>query len=258
VIAGSWLERVDASRLDVDLVHLETVGAVVAGAAIAEPAGRKPLDLLPLEVVVERKQARAARFIGAGAVVALVALGGLGALRFLQVRKAEQAVGSLQGAITSVKEKIPLYDKVQQQDEAIFADSAIGLPLVSHEVYWPGVLDALAKYTPSSVSATGFSGTATVAPSAVTTAAATGASSAVSPELPAATDTLGTVGLSFTGTQYPSFKRWFDAMVASKRFEIVTYSGVTSSGTGVSFTAQLAITGLIHTDRLSKFELAKP
>lgn len=261
VTVGSWLDSVDSGRLELDRLHLDTVGAVVCGAATPEPAGRKPLDLLPPEVVTDRRRVRMEQRIQVAAVVMLLALVGFGALRFLQVRNAETGVGNLKGTIAFLQKKIPSYDRVQQQDNAIFADSRIGLPLVSREVNWPAVFTALAHYTPTSVSASSFSGTATVSPTAVTTSstAAAGAvpGSALPTTLPAATDTVGTVNLSFSGPQYPSFKQWFDAMVASKHFEIVQYSGVTSSTSGVAFTAQLAVTGVIHTDRLSEFEVPK-
>lgn len=263
VQTGSWLEEVETARLEVDRLHLDTVGAVVAGAALPEPAGHRALDLLPPEVVAGRRAQRASRRIAAAAVLVALALAATGVLRYLEVRNAEVGVGNLRGAIAFLERKIPRYDKVQQQDEAIFADSRTGLPLVSHEVNWPAVLAALARYTPPSVSVSGFSGTTTVAPTAATSAATGGAPSSAaagpsSSELPAPGATVGSVSLSFAGDQYPSFQQWFDAMVASKRFAIVQFSGVTSSGKGVSFSAQLAITGLIHTDRLAEFEVPKP
>ncbi|MDA8291337.1 MAG: type IV pilus assembly protein PilM [Actinomycetota bacterium] len=256
VTTGSWLENVDTGRLGVDRIHLDTVGAVAAGAAMTEPSGRKALDLLPPEVLVERRRARTTRAIQSAAVVLVVALVAGGALRFLQVRNAEHGVGNIQGEISYLERQLPAYDKVQQQDNAILTDSHIGMPIVSHEVNWPAVLAALARYTPSSVSASGFSGSTTVAPTAATSVT-TGHPVAPPSALPAATDTVGTVNLSFSAPQYPSFKEWFDAMVASASFEIVQYSGVSSSGHGVDFTAQLAVTGRIHTDRLAEFEVPK-
>ena len=257
VTTGSWLEHVDMGRVKLDRMHVDTVGAVAAGAAVPEPAGRKALDLLPPEVLVERRRARATRLIETAAALAAVALLAGGGLRFLEVRNAEHGVGDLKGAIAYLQKKLPAYDRVQQQDNAIFTDSRIGLPIVSHEVNWPAVLSALSEYTPASVSASGFSGTTAVAPTAATSATTSGQVAGPSPGLPAPTDTVGTVGLAFTAPQYPSFKEWFDAMVASRRFEIVQYSGVSSSGHGVSFSAQLAVTGMIHTDRLAEFQVPK-
>lgn len=255
VVLGSWLGRVEVGRLELEREYVDIVGAVACGAAMPEPAGRKPLDLIPPEIGLERRRVRAARRIEAAAVVVLVGLVGLGGLRFMQVRNAEHGLGSLKGTIAFLEHRLPQYDTVQQQHAAILADSAMSMPLVSHEVNWPAVIAALAQYTPASVSAGGFTGSSTVAPSAVTTAATAGAPSTSSPALPAATDTVGTVNLTLDGKQFPSFKTWFDAMVNSKRFDIVQYSGVTSSGKGISFTAELAITGLLHTDRLAQFEV---
>jgi type IV pilus assembly protein PilM len=260
VVMASWLDRIDTGRIDADRHHLESVGAVAFGIAIPESSGRKPLDLMPKEILLERKRARATRLIQAAAVVLVLALGGLGAMRFLQVRKAEKGVGSLNSSIAFLRVQIPKYNKVQQQDTEIVADSNIGLPLVSHEVNWPAVFAALAKYTPNTVSASGFSGSSSVLPSAVTTAVTGGAAAAGSPDaLPPSTETLGTISLSFTGNQYPSFKQWFDELTGSQHFEIVSYSGVSSStNSGVSFNAELAITAAIHTSRLSEFEVPKP
>lgn len=256
VTTGSWLERVDTGRLSFDRVRADTVGAVAAGAAMTEPAGRKALDLLPPEVLVERKRARTTRSIQSAAAVVVLALLAGGALRFLQVRSAEHGVGNIKGEISYLEKQLPAYDKVQQQDDAIFTDSRIGLPIVSHEVNWPAVLAALARYTPASVSASGFTGSTAVAPTAATSAT-TGHAVAPPSALPTPSETVGTVSLSYSAPQYPSFKSWFDAMVASGRFEIVQYSGVSSSGHGVDFSAQLAVTGAIHTDRLGEFEVPK-
>jgi len=63
--------------------------------------------------------------------------------------------------------------------------------------------------------------------------------------------------LTFTGNGYPAFQQWFNAMSDSGVFQIIQYSGVSSASSSVQFTAQLGITGTIHTSRLSEFQEPK-
>ncbi|MCU1493071.1 MAG: type pilus assembly protein PilM [Acidimicrobiaceae bacterium] len=269
VVAGDWLERIDTDRIEVDRDLLRATGAVVVGLTLPEPAGRKVLDLVPPETVVARRQRRVERWVVAAAVVTVLGLVVGGAIRYVQVHQAEIGVGSLDGEIAVLQGQIPHFDTVARQNAAISADQTLGQPLVSHEVDWPGVLAALVKYTPPKVGATGFSGTVSVPAAAATTTAATSAAAQASPSLPSPTSTLGTVSLSLSAPGFPSFKQWFDAMLGSGRFVIDQYSGVTngasvpggaatSSGAGISFSAQLGITGATYTQRLGEFEVSAP
>ncbi len=256
VVAGNCLARVDASGIDSERPWLASTGSVVLGLALEEPAGRKVLDLIPPETLRLRHQRRIERSVGLAASVAVLALVAGAGLRYLQVYNAEHDVGSLKGSIALLQSEIPRYDAVAKADAAISSDQGLGQPLVSQEVNWPAVLQDLARYTPYGVGASGFSGTVAV-PAAATTTGTALASAAPSPALPSPTATIGNVSLSFSGQGYPSFQQWFDAMLGSKRFEIEQYSGVTSGGasSGISFSAQLGVTGLIHTARLGEFEV---
>ena len=268
VSSGNCVERLDTGKVDVDLLRLASTGAVVLGLALAEPGGRKALDLVPPETVARQRTRQAERWIGVAAGVVVLGLVAGGALRYLQVHKAETGVENLDGSIAILNREIPRYDLVARQNAAISSDEALAQPLVSHEVNWPGVLSALVAYTPFQVAATGFSGSVVVPPASTTSATTTaGARTAPPSALPSPSATIGTVNLSFQAPGFPSFQQWFDAMVGSKRFVIEQYSGVTNSapatsvkgganGSGIAFSAQLGITGAIHTGRLHEFEVS--
>jgi type IV pilus assembly protein PilM len=268
VSSGNCLERLDTGKVDVDLLRLASTGAVVLGLALPEPHGRKALDLVPPETVARQKMRQVERWIGVAAGVVVLGLVAGGALRYLQVRQAETGVGNLEGSIAVLNREIPRYDLVARQNTAISTDEALAQPLVSHEVNWPGVLSALVAYTPFQVGATGFSGSVVVPPASTTSAATGGAPAAPPSSLPSPSATIGTVNLSFQAPGFPSFQQWFDAMVGSKRFLIEQYSGVTNSApaatskgggsnsSGIAFSAQLGITGAIHTGRLHEFEVS--
>lgn len=256
---ASCLARVHGDQLGSELAGggaLDDIAAVAIGLALPEPAGTKRLDLLPVDFIVGRRLRRDARAIAAAAGVVVLALLAGGVLRFLQVHNAEQGIGSSRATITYLQAQIPKYDKVSQQHAALVADRALALPLVSYEVNWPAVLADLRRYTPKSISTSGFSGSAT--PAVATTSAQTG--TAAVPDLlalPPSSDVLGTISLSYTGSQYPDFQAWFDAMTGSKRFQVLQFSGVTSTGSSITFSAQLNITGAIQTSRFAEYDFPK-
>lgn len=270
VTSGSSVDRIDTGRIDVDLMRVAATGAVVLGLALPEPGGRKALDLVPPEAVARRRMQRTERWIGAAAGVVVLGLVAGGAFRYLQVHRAEAGVGSLDGSIAVLNREIPRYDQVARQNTAISTDQSLAQPLVSHEVNWPGVISSLVAYTPFQIGATGFSGSVVVPPASTTAATTTAgkAATALPSALPSPSSTIGTVNLSFQAPGFPSFQQWFDAMAGSKRFLIEQYSGVTNSASpsgarggggnssGIAFSAQLGITGAIHTGRLHEFEVS--
>jgi hypothetical protein len=79
-----------------------------------------------------------------------------------------------------------------------------------------------------------------------------------SPSLPARSQVIGSIALSLSAARYPQFQSWFDAIEASRGFRIVQYSGLTGSSSGVSFSAELDVTGAEHSSRLSQFEEIRP
>ncbi|HUZ22061.1 MAG TPA: type IV pilus assembly protein PilM [Acidimicrobiales bacterium] len=251
VEAGHCFERIHAGVLREHATAVDRVAAVAVGMALNEPTGLKRIDLLPPEILARRRIRRNERMILTAAAMVALILAGLGVLRFVQVRSAEHDAGLLQASIATLQRDIPKYNQVAQQHQAILADESLAMPLVSHEVNWPAVLVALRAHTPSSVSASGFSGSA-AAPVVTSTSAATGSPTSAAPTQ------IGTLNLNLSGNGYPSFQQWFNAMLKSGAFQIVQYSGISSTSNAVHFTAELGITGAIRTDRLSVFEEAKP
>jgi len=247
---GHCFERIHAGVLRERAAALDPVAAVAVGMALNESTGHKRIDLLPPEILTRRRLRRVERSILAGAAAVTVILAGVGALRFVQVRSAEHDAASLQASIATLQRDIPKYNEVARQHQTILADEDLAVPIVSHEVNWPAVLEALRAHTPASVSASGFSGTAT-APAVTSTSVVTGAQTSGS------SAEIGTVTLNLAGNGYPSFQQWFNAMVGSGAFQIVQYSGVSSTSSTVHFTTELGITGAIRTNRLYVFKEAK-
>ena len=66
-------------------------------------------------------------------------------------------MASLQVQIASINPYFPKYDKIQQERSEILGLAAISNPIVTDEVYWPGVLTALTRDTPTGGTITSFS-----------------------------------------------------------------------------------------------------
>lgn len=275
VVHRSCLETLGKVRVAADPALVGSRGAVAVGLALAEPGPKGAAGLLPPEVISLRRRQRLERMVLAGIGVVVLAAGAGGAARYLQVRRAQQGLSSLTTSIGVLERDLPAYDKAQALEQAALADEQLAQPLVSHEVAWPAVLQALVNFTPpqvSTISLTGAAGTSpgtpvagaggtatTTAAAAATTPAGAGLSSPSAPaSLPGAGLVLGTVNLSLSSADYPGFQAWFDSMDSSRDFQVVQYSGLTSSSTTVDFTAQLDLTGLLHSTRLQRFEGFRP
>ena len=160
VVQGSALSRIDCSRLNVpaeEIARLDSAVSVVVGLALPGAKDVKELDLLPPEVILRRKRKRVERAVVLVGIVLVVAMAALGVLRFLKVHNAENQVAGLQRQIAYLKTQIPKYDKVQQERAEILGLAAISNPIVQDEVYWPGVITALAHATPAGGTVTSFS-----------------------------------------------------------------------------------------------------
>ena len=148
VLQGNALNRIDCSRLNLpaqELARLDTAVSVVVGLALPGPKDVKELDLLPPEVVLERKRKQLERAVMVAGIVLVLVMVGLGVQRFLKVHSAENQVASLQ----STDRQHPDPDSEVRQDPAgTIRDPgprAISNPIVTDEVYWPGVLTALTQ-----------------------------------------------------------------------------------------------------------------
>ena len=97
-----------------EIARLDSAVAVVVGLALPGSKDVKELDLLPPEVLLGRQRKQLERSIILVGVVLVVAMAGLGVLRFLKVHNAENQVAGLQRQIAYIRTQIPKYDKVQQ------------------------------------------------------------------------------------------------------------------------------------------------
>jgi len=253
VVQGSALSRVDCSRLHLppeEIGRLDSAVAVVVGLALPSLKDVKELDLLPPEVILGRKRKRLERaVIGVGVFLVLV-MAGLGVQRFLKVHNAENQVASLQVQITSLRAQIPKYDKVEQERALILNLAAISNPIVTNEVYWPGVIHSLASATPSGGTISSFSGN--TVPRA-TTSTATAAAQPLSP----AETQIASVNISLgSPTGYTYFRSWYYSVNGSGKLTVNAFSGITQVGTKqVSFTATVGVTAEVTSIRASEFKV---
>lgn len=271
VSAGRVLELIDTSGLKLseeERARRDPDLATVIGLALPEPPGTKPLDLLPPEIAAARRQRRLERNVLAVAVLVVVVLLGLGALRFTKVRQAEGQVSALQQNAQIMQGDITREEGHAKTYDAITADEGVVSPILENEVDWPAVLSDLAQATPPGGVVTSVSGSyvAPAAPSPPASSAGTGGATTTTTTLPAPgvsaseaereTVTIAdlNVGIS-TNEGYPYFRTWLQAMSTSSRFRYLSFSGLSAKGNTVSWTAQLAVLGTIESNRITRFEV---
>jgi type IV pilus assembly protein PilM len=258
VYAGSCLARLDCSHLersDEQLAQLDPLVAVVVGLALPDPTGGKRIDLMPPEIALLQRKHQVQRMVFSVAAAILLVLIGLGALRYVDVTRAQSAVAAAQQSVDSLTTAIAADDHVAAEHAAIIRDEALVRPILSDEVNWPLVFHDLRATTPSGISTTNFSG---VASTPTTSTATTSAPS--TPVLPSDLTPIGTISIDLTGQQLPQFKEWLDAFSASKDFSVATFSPishVTTPSSQITFSATLAVTGAVRTNRLREFEVPR-
>jgi type IV pilus assembly protein PilM len=250
VVQGSALSRVDCSRLHLpaqEIDRLDAAVAVVVGLALPGSKDVKELDLLPPEVVLGRKRKRLERACVIVGIIIVLAMAGLGVLRYLKVHNAENQVASLQVQITSLRIQIPRYDKVEQERALILSLQTISTPIVTNEVYWPGVITALAKATPAGGTIGSF--TASTVPPSVPTAGA--------PALTPSEIQTATVNISLTSpTGYTYFRSWYYSVNGSGKLTVNAFSGITQVATKhVTFTSTVGVTAEVTSPRANEFKV---
>jgi type IV pilus assembly protein PilM len=255
VVQGSALSRVDCSRLHLpaqEIDRLDSVVAVVVGLALPGLKDVKELDLLPPEVILGRKRKQLERAAIVVGIVLVLVMAGLGVLRFLKVHNAENQVASLQVQITGLRVQIPKYDKVQQEHALILDLAAISNPIVMDEVYWPGVIGALGKATPTGGIISSFSGNA-VARAATTTPVAG------EPVLTPAETQIASVNISLASpTGYSYFRSWYYSISGSGKLTVNAFSGISQVATKqVSFTSTVGVTAEVTSIRADEFKVPK-
>ena len=250
VVQGSALSRVDCSRLHLpaqEIDRLDAAVAVVVGLALPGSKDVKELDLLPPEVVLGRKRKRLERACVIVGIIIVLAMAGLGVLRYLKVHNAENQVASLQVQITNLRIQIPRYDKVEQERALILSLQTISTPIVTNEVYWPGVITALAKATPTGGTIASF--TASTVPPSVPTAGA--------PALTPSEIQTATVNISLTSpTGYTYFRSWYYSINGSGKLTVNAFSGITQVATKhVTFTSTVGVTAEVTSPRANEFKV---
>jgi type IV pilus assembly protein PilM len=254
VVQGSVLNRIDCSRLHLppeEIARLDPAVAVVVGLALPGPKDVKELDLLPPEVVLGRKRERLERSVVLVGLVLVVAMVGLGALRFLKVHNAENNVASLQGQITGINAQIPRYNKVQQEHSIILNLAAISNPIVNEEVYWPGVLAALTSATPPGGVISSFAAGAVPRPAAATP-------TSTAPVAPSATQ-IASLSLSLSAESgYPYFRSWYYSINGSGTLTVNGFTGISQVATRqIGYSATVGVTAEVTSPRAKEFQVPR-
>jgi type IV pilus assembly protein PilM len=254
VVQGSVLNRIDCSRLHLapeEIARLDPAVAVVVGLALPGPKDVKELDLLPPEVVLGRQRERLERSVVLVGLVIVIAMVGLGALRFLKVHNAENNVASLQEQITGINAQIPRYNKVQQEHSTILNLAAISSPIVGNEVYWPGVLAALTSATPPGGVIGSFSATAVPRPTAATP-------TSTAPVAPSAVQ-IASLSIALQALRgYPYFRSWYYSIDGSGSLTVNGFTGISQVATRqIGYSATVGVTAEVTSPRAKEFQVPR-
>jgi type IV pilus assembly protein PilM len=268
VVLGNALQRVDASALKLEAEQvsaLESTGATMIGLALPDRPGMKPLDLLPPEILVERRRRKTERAVMIAAAAVFVLLAGLGALKFLQVHNAEGTVSSLRQGLARVRSQLAQKSEGASTYGKITADEASVSPILKGEVNWPAVLFDLGKVTPPGGVVTSVTGQSAAQVTPGSTSSTTGTSSSSSPSgatsASASTSPKNTeiadLNISVATNQgFSYFKTWLHAFETSTKFRAIQFSGLNhTTGNTVTWTAELAVLGTIQSGRIGQFEV---
>ena len=223
VRAGSPMERLDATKLDLSPEQTAEVGPVLAspiGLALPEPdKAVQKFTRLPPEVAAKARMKRIQdrTLVGSVAVLALLVL--FGGWKFLQVHNEQNTVNGLQANIATLNAQVPKYDLVVAANDAYTKGLARRASVLNAAVDWPVALSNLISITPSGAQVQSFNGNQVVAVSGSTSSSASSAASSA-----AASGThsaaIGTIGLNVTGPG-PSLsisEAWINAVSASQFF----------------------------------------
>jgi type IV pilus assembly protein PilM len=265
VVIGSALARLDTGALNLgpdDIMRRDALVATVIGLALPDPPGVKSLDLLPPEILVARRERRIERGVLAVAAIVVVALVGLGVLRFLEVHNAENGEAANKAQIAALQGRITQKNRAAREYTAIKADSSAVVPILSTEVYWPAVVADLGKTMPAGGVVTAFSGSyqapAPVTSTATSPGAATTTTVPIAEQTPAERENvvIATINVSIATTAGPNYvQSWFQTFLTSPEFRIVSTSPLQHANKVTTWNATLDVLGTIESNRIGKFEV---
>jgi type IV pilus assembly protein PilM len=260
----SPLTRLDLSKIDLDpeqAASIEPVLATPIGLALPEPnPSVKKFNLVPPEVTQRAFERGVARKAFTAAAVLVLLLVGVSALRFLQVRSAQNGVGNLHGAVADLNAQIPRYDKVVAINNELRVSTSQVSQLAATAVDWSAVVSQLGSRIPAGLSVNTFSGTGgtTAAAGASAAGATSTAASATTPGAAPVAGAIGSLSVGLAGN-FPSsahfdpVAQWIDNLTASSMFSPPGVSAVANTPSGadttVTFTSTLY---LLPTSNLTK------
>jgi type IV pilus assembly protein PilM len=243
---ASPLSRVDMSGLPLSPEQAADVDGVVAaaiGLALPDPGGRS-FNLLPESARTRAVQKRVHKYLVRAAVVVVVLIVGLTALRYLQVNGAQGRLNTIDAQNATIRNvEIPKYDKALVLRDQVVKQSAQVLPTLDKEVDWLVVLNQIGQYIPSSATL-----------SSVTLAAAS------APGQPAAAPTttsasIGTITTTVVAKVLTDVTIWGQSMAKSPIFNNVDLSSGVSHSSSTNFSATLNILNGARSQRIAEFSV---
>jgi hypothetical protein len=246
----SPLARLDLSKIDLDpdqAASIEPVLATPIGLALPEPnPSVKKFNLVPPEVTQRAFERGVARKAFAGAAVVVLLLVGVSALRFLQVRSAQNGVSNLHTAVADLNAQIPRYDKVVAINNELRVAKGQVSDLAATAVDWSAVVSQLSSRIPAGLSVNTFTGTGgTPAPGATSTASTSTPAAVGTAPVPGAIGTLsvGLAGNFPSSAHFDPVAQWIDNLTASTMFSPPGVETVANTPAGadttVTFTSTL-------------------
>jgi len=279
VQAVSPLDRLDVSALELQPDQAAAIDPVLAapiGLALPEPnPAVRNFNLVPPEVLQRLFLGKVQRYAFVAAAVVGVALVAYGALDFLRVHDAQNGVDALNTSVAALNAQIPTFDKVVAADAELQTSKGQVSAITVAAVDWAAVVSELSKTTPTGLSLTTFSGSATATATSTTPAAGGSATGATTPTTTPATTTApaGSVGATPTGAvgsisvqvggtfpgvaHFSPVAEWIDNITAGSMFDPPGVSAVTNSPSGaatiVNFQSTLSLTSSATLAKNGKF-----
>jgi type IV pilus assembly protein PilM len=248
---------------DDQLPVLDPFLPVPVGLALGGLLTGKRIDLLGVRTREPIDSGKLLRWGAIAAAVLLVALGGLYFLKKSQVDDERDKLAAAEAHNRQLESQINALSDVQQRQTQIETLATETKALLSTDVAWSSVLQALSRTIPSDVWLTSFQGTVGGTTESGATPPATGTTPA-----PGGTATIGTANFGAVGTSFDAVAAWirrigadvpdFSDLWVPSASRGSTTGGSSTSGTegdNVTFSSTANLTDAAKSDRAEQFEV---
>ena len=208
-------------------------------------ATRPFVNLLPPEVLVERRVRVVQKGVALAVVACLAAGGGMQLLASRSLHKQQHALASAQASTQSVSRRIAALHDVASTYAQLTTATTTYKSLVARDISAATILDDLGVAVPSRVWLTQFS----FSESAPTSASATSTT-------PFTTPGVATLTISGTALSRGDVSNWLESVAGQKGRVDVTFSNASESAVGsnkvVTFTSTVTLTDVVFSGRAAR------